>query len=385
MADGKGTSTGGKGLVFRPSMKLVADIVNMRYTDEQNLADKINRMAKVELCDRLLEPLANGYQKYKQEAEDLKQKYDELERKYNELMKKVGEKDDKLDTIVSKIGELTERLSTNNVQSTPSYATVASQPATTSQRIKKLNNYYVMATDDSTKIENIEKAINKGLRGKRVRINDIRRIRSEKGVRITSPDTGVIELLAESMEEGMKIEKEKPFLPEIFVHDVGKDFEDLIDDLKEKNGLEDDKHLKIVRVMEQRRKEKGRPIFNAIIRLTGKSLNKLNMMNRIYVENSALRYKENFYIKRCTNCYSYGHTSKNCHHEEETCTDCGLSKEENHPCVNGRGDHCPYCYKQNIVNKRRTNYVHNHEDLRECHTYQQALERLKNRIDYNYD
>jgi len=347
---------------------------------KKNLCWQFSHSGKKDIIEKMIEPLAQAYKEALKKSEES----EILSTKVNQLQDELNVSVQKHDEIINKLNQLSEKVTTVN---TPTYAAIASQPKQDQQKQpNKLTNYFVSPENDNISIDKVEEALKKTLKSKRIRINDMKRTKNEKSIRIISPDTDVVEQINSVIGEDMIVEKEKPFLPEIFIHNVGEDFDQQIEELKDRNDLCDDDKISVARVMEQKRRINGKIIYNAIIRLTGKSLNKLNKAGRIYLGYSSLRFRENFYVKKCTNCYSYGHTSRGCHHEHEaTCHNCGTPDSNNHRCdISRKEPHCPYCYRMGYFYKRNIKFDHDPSDVECCKSFQIALDKLQRKIDYNY-
>lgn len=148
--------------------------------------------------------------------------------------------------------------------------------------------------------------------------------------------------------------------------------------IKKRNDIPDSEEVKIVTTYDlpQRNKTNKKKV---IIRLSRQARQIIEDRGRINIGCESVRFKDNYYIKTCTNCISIGHTKNQCNNAA-TCYKC----EQDHvssSCEADPQNNCLLCKK---INDPKLNLKHKPKSS-ECLAYHLAIKNLQSLIDWDYE
>lgn len=175
---------------------------------------------------------------------------------------------------------------------------------------------------------------------------------------------------------GLDIRQVNGINPRLIVRDVPAELskEDFIAGLVKQNlGGTDTAEIRMV----YRFPACDRGAVSVVIEVSPEVRRKLIQSERIYMGWTACRIADHVRITQCFKCLGFGHISKNCKGDKDTCGHCGEA-HESRACTNKSGQlRCHNC-----TNARMTVTDHSALDAQRCPIIQRRLEECMRRIQF---
>ena len=260
-----------------------------------------------------------------------------------------------------------------------SYATVAKPSAVPTKKFitpVKKHSVVISSKDRTAKttVDDIKKEVTANLGAKKIRISRVKPLANGAIVETVTEED--INLIKASLEKSSifttgEVKRRNPKIIILGVKD--KYEEDLIKkEIQEETGLETSKEIFVPAKI-----GKGEA-KHWVVQLPPHAWRHLMSRQRLYVGWQS--YKVDNYITplRCFKCQRFGHLTKYCRAEKETCANCGEEGHLRETCKTKSEEHkCASCYKFKKVSKQ-----HKTGD-RKCPEYIRALELERSRTNYD--
>lgn len=148
--------------------------------------------------------------------------------------------------------------------------------------------------------------------------------------------------------------------------------------VKHRNRIPDSESFEFVYTNEIRTRAKTKKTY-VVARMSKGAREYLESRGKIYCGLQAIRFKDNFNVRTCSSCLRIGHTAKYCSNspkcgkcrEEHTTTSCNNQNNLNTDCL-----YCQHSGSLEVKHKPKSE---------KCFAYNQAIERVKQITNYDYD
>ena len=154
---------------------------------------------------------------------------------------------------------------------------------------------------------------------------------------------------------------------------------DLESDIANRNKFKDSE-IKIL----YKYKNNNKDTWSIILDVDKNQYAQARIRNRIYIGSESCRFFDYYDVTLCYKCLKYGHKSNKCEIENNSCGNCG----ENHmmkECTNKNKQKCKNCHNFNEKYGAKRNCNHAVVDFKRCESYKKIIEKVKCKIDYNYE
>lgn len=281
-----------------------------------------------------------------------------------------------------------------------SYAQVT-RPKKIPEKEKPRFTIAIKSTDGKSS-ESVRKTLERSVKLREIKVDATVRHNKDK----VFFDTHSTEQLAKLEEEILKksegkvtVERLKKRRPLMIIHNVPSSIskDELIEEILERNGpvketaqeLEqnqmetDDSNgpLKLRFVM----KARTNGSYNAVIEIHGKVRMVIKRLERLYVGFSRVRLDDFDPVTICFKCQGYGHISKNCSAQKDTCPHCS----EEHKLIEcpHKNDEskkrCTNCAKSSVKGKESVSLTHR-ANSKQCPVFNKQCEIMRLRTDYGH-
>lgn len=122
--------------------------------------------------------------------------------------------------------------------------------------------------------------------------------------------------------------------------------------------------------------DRRRDVVNWVVEVSPEVREIFLKEKRVFIGWQACYVRDYISVTRCYKCQSFGHVSKHCKAQEDTCGHCGQNGHSFNACPNNSQD--PIC-----INCKRANKPHAHSSrANDCPAYRNAMESHITKIDY---
>lgn len=340
---------------------------------------------------------AKGIRYLKEKIQDTYAQFQEIVLENTSLKQKISEKTsvekkvesltDTISGVVENLNELRREIS-KCPKSEPTYAQKLSTPYRLAQQqaTRPPKHIVTVYPKEDSKINSSEETkaaiMSSFLPAKeKLRIRNVRKI-SNKGVLIetaTKDDMNTVLLSKKLDSAGLTANLPSKRSPRMIISNIPKEMEEkeLLAAIRQQN-LKDFSKTKFAEefTLSFRTGNRKRDVVNWVVEVSPEVRDILLKENRVFIGWQACYVRDFVSVTRCYKCQSFGHVSKHCKAQEDTCGHCGQNGHSFNTCPNNSKD--PTC-----INCKRANKPHAHSSrANDCPAYRNAMESNIVKIDY---
>ncbi|XP_015783153.1 uncharacterized protein LOC107360945 [Tetranychus urticae] len=274
------------------------------------------------------------------------------------------------------LARINNALNESTTKTRPSYADKASKPAT-------LKAYVVKPLTPGDNIDEISKKLKTHLRqNKETNIDSM--VVNQNNIRILSNDSQLKTkinqaIISAELDKNVEITELSKLKPQISLMIPTDQLEDA-ETIKMRNNIPQSEDFDIIVNNEIKTKSRYKKNY-VIIRMSKNARQIIQQRSRLYIGCESIEFRDNFNVRNCFNCNRIGHTAKYCD-ATPSCRRCEKDHNTNKCEIEEQDKSSTKCHF--CKNAGFKNLDHKYKSP-QCSSYNQAINRLKNIIDFEYE
>ncbi|XP_053209331.1 uncharacterized protein LOC128393234 [Panonychus citri] len=278
---------------------------------------------------------------------------------YNKIM-------EKMESIEKKIDSSSSKTYADVLKKKPIFTTVIIKPKKPDTNVEEAHRKIVRATKDDSSMHVINTSSN------------------SRSIRITSDDKNMVSKIREKvkdigLEEEVDVGSLKKLDPQIsFI--IDEDQLESVDKFKARNDIPEEMEVTIVNTVPFRSR-KNQSKLRIVIRMAREARQKIENRDFVFMGSQSAPYKNDFYIRSCSNCNRFGHSTKFCNNQPQ-CYKCPendnvhSSKQcEKENQMSG----CSFCKNNNISDNQHA------PRSPQCVSFNNSINLIKSITDWDYE